>query len=171
MSKEEIAKKIEEIALKIRALQLQLEAMLGGKVTIPGNNKPEMVIVHHGGGDLDFNGVNEYHRQKWGFRSSLGYYIGYQKFIEFDGTLYVGRMDSEEGAHTKGYNRISVGICLQGNMENMKPTERQLKTLKEELDKYKKQGLKIRVHRQFAATLCPGKYLDKWVTENYANGV
>ena len=60
-------------------------------------NTPQWVIVHHTGPTAydpkadtshhTFEDVNEYHRQKWDFKSSLGYYIGYHYFIEKDGTV------------------------------------------------------------------------------------
>ena len=74
-----------------------------------------MIIIHHGGGWLDFKSVNAYHKSKWGFRSSLGYYIGYQYFINRDGRVHQGRADNEEGAHTRRYNKRTIGICLMGN--------------------------------------------------------
>ena len=93
-------------------------------------------------------------------------YIGYQKFIEFDGSLHIGRADNEEGAHTKGYNKGTVGICLQGNTELEQLTDAQKTTLKAQLDYYKELGYTIHLHKEFAATLCPGLNAIKWLTEN-----
>lgn len=155
---------IEKLKLQVLILQLQIQIkLLKKKRTIPNLKGIRDCIVHHGGGPLNFEQVNIYHRRIWGFKSSLGYYVGYQKWIEYDGTLFVARRDNEEGAHTKGFNKVSVGICLQGDMETMKPTEAQLETLKRELDKYRAIGLEIKMHRNFAATLCPGRYLVDWL--------
>ena len=103
-------------------------------------------------------------------------FIGYQYFIEKDGTIFRGRLDREEGAHTVGdtahyYNRTSIGICLQGNMEIEEATPAQLKSLKALID-YKKQQYQIdnnRIygHRELQATLCPGKNLWVWLVRNY----
>ncbi len=45
-------------------------------------------------------------------------YIGYHYVIDCDGVVYSGRSEAEQGAHTLGYNRdsigISLGICLTG---------------------------------------------------------
>lgn len=127
------------------------------------------VIVHHGGGDWNFWQANQHHKGLWNFKSSLGYYVGYQKFIEYDGTLHVARTDDEEGAHCvdpdrPGYwNNNSVGICLQGNFEKDYPHEAQIETLKKELDGYKKKGYKIKSHKDIVKTVCPGEHLYDFV--------
>lgn len=40
--------------------------------------------------------------------------IGYHYVIRFNGTIEVGRPIAESGAHAKGHNRDSIGICLAG---------------------------------------------------------
>lgn len=164
MSKKILELLIQRIKLQLQILQIQLAIkLLKQKRTVPNLKGIRYLIVHHAAGDWSFEQVNNHHKYKWGFRSSLGYYIGYQKFIDFDGTLHIARRDNEEGAHTKGYNKVSVGICLQGNMEERKPTEAQKKTLKEEINKYKEAGLEIKMHQNFSSTLCPGKHLTQWL--------
>ncbi len=160
-----------QLELKLKILQLQLQVLLlRRKLTIPNLPSPKYVVVHHGAGALDFNGVNEYHKRLWGFRSSLGFYAGYHKFIEYDGTLYKAREDNEKGAHTVErnnpgwWNENSVGICLQGDLTKERATEAQLKTLKEELDNY---NLPIKMHSEISPTLCPGKNLKAWLIKQY----
>ena len=46
-------------------------------------------------------------------------------------------------------------------------TEAQLKTLDKELEKYVKRGYKLKLHCEISKTECPGKFLKKWVDENY----
>ena len=131
--------------------------------------KKKYVVVHHGAGSMDFRNVNGYHKKKWGFESSLGYYIGYHKWISYYGGLKIARHDNEEGAHCVEpgnpgwWNKNSVGICLQGNFEMEKPRIEQLATLKRELKKYKAKGYEIKMHNQIAPTLCPGRYLIAWL--------
>lgn len=173
MNKTFLENLIEKLTLKLLILQLQLRVMfLRQKLTIPNLPQPKYVVVHHGGGLLDFAGVNRYHKSKWGFLSSLGFYIGYHKFIEFNGQLYIARRDNEEGAHTvdparPGYwNKNSVSIGVQGNTNNEKPREWQLITLKEELDEYVARGFKVKYHGQIVPTACPGRYLKEWLRDN-----
>lgn len=42
--------------------------------------------------------------------------IGYQWVIRRDGTREKGRPEGRAGAHTKGFNTGSIGICLVGGM-------------------------------------------------------
>jgi len=134
--------------------------------------KPEFIIIHHSATDRDqtsFESVNEFHKQKWNFKSKLGYYIGYQYFITADGKLYQGRADDETGAHTIGYNINSIGICLAGNFMVEQPTPAQINSL-ESLVASKREQWNIPVknilgHREVGQTLCPGDNLMSWVKE------
>ena len=40
-------------------------------------------------------------------------HIGYQYYIRKDGTVYPGRHEDEVGAHCKGWNSRSIGICYE----------------------------------------------------------
>jgi len=84
------------------------------------------IIIHHTGGTESdkyastqhhtVETIDRWHKLRWpGFISSLGYYVGYHYVIEADGTVTQTRKDTEEGAHTLGMNRSSIGICLTGN--------------------------------------------------------
>ncbi len=42
--------------------------------------------------------------------------IGYHLVIRRDGPVENGRPLSNVGAHVRGYNRVSIGICLSGGM-------------------------------------------------------
>lgn len=151
---------IKRLKLLILIIKLKLQILiLRQKLTIPNLPKPRIIIVHHSGGDWSFEQINNHHKNKWGFRSSLGFFIGYQKFISFNGVVHIGRSDLEEGAHCIGMNKSSVGICLQGDMEKRKPTQAQLISLKREMDKYEE----VRMHCDFSQTLCPGRYLKEWL--------
>ena len=41
--------------------------------------------------------------------------VGYHFFIRKDGTLEVGRPIERIGAHAKGVNKTSIGVCLSGD--------------------------------------------------------
>lgn len=145
-------------------------------------NTPKYLIVHHTGGtDFDpladssnqtFEVVNEYHRNApavWlGEYSSLGYAIGYTYFIDKTGKVTQGRADTDEGAHCKGYNTQSIGICLAGNFDATMPTQEQIDALKKlvaiKMDQYKISLSKVVPHRTFASKTCFGRLLpDDWV--------
>lgn len=42
--------------------------------------------------------------------------VGYHYVIKRDGTIQLGRPLERPGAHAKGYNKNSVGICLVGGL-------------------------------------------------------
>ena len=48
--------------------------------------------------------------------------IGYHYFIRRDGLVEKGRNDNVPGAHARGYNEKSLGICLIGGVESDKQT-------------------------------------------------
>ncbi|GMR15859.1 MAG: N-acetylmuramoyl-L-alanine amidase [Gammaproteobacteria bacterium] len=43
--------------------------------------------------------------------------VGYHKVIKRDGTIENGRALDRQGAHAKGYNEASWGICLIGGLD------------------------------------------------------
>ena len=70
-----------------------------------------------------------------------------------------GREDEAEGSHVKGYNKKSIGVCLEGNFEEEYLTDEQIEALKK-LSIYicLKYNIKdILPHKELGNTLCPGK--------------
>jgi N-acetylmuramoyl-L-alanine amidase len=50
--------------------------------------------------------------------------IGYHYYIRKDGTIHKGRSINTVGAHVKGHNYDSVGICCEGGLDaNGKPSD------------------------------------------------
>ncbi len=43
--------------------------------------------------------------------------IGYHYYITRDGQLWPGRHEDEPGAHAKGFNANSIGICYEGGLD------------------------------------------------------
>lgn len=43
--------------------------------------------------------------------------IGYHFFITRNGVLYHPRPIAEEGAHAYGFNKVSIGICYEGGLD------------------------------------------------------
>ena len=52
--------------------------------------------------------IDRWHRER-GFFS-----IGYHFVIYRDGSIHVGRSVEEVGAHCKGHNTVSIGVCYIG---------------------------------------------------------
>ena len=49
--------------------------------------------------------------------------IGYHYVIDLDGTIEKGRRVSLAGAHCKGHNAHSIGICYIGGLQDGKPAD------------------------------------------------
>lgn len=88
--------------------------------------------------------------------------IGYHFLILLNGEVQKGRGIAEIGAHTKGYNTNSIGICYVGGLDsNGKAkdtrTEAQKITLKELITRLKAEYPKATIHghREFANKACP----------------
>jgi len=126
--------------------------------------KPEEVkyiIVHHAA--VKEASPEAIHRNHIG-RGWAG--IGYNEYIRKDGTVYICRGDNV-GAHTKGWNDKSYGICVEGNYEEeTEMPEVQFNALVQRIvaNKARFPNLEgIKGHRDFVATACPGKHfpMDK----------
>lgn len=102
------------------------------------------------------NDITRWHKQR-GFAT-----IGYHYVVLLDGTIQQGRAEMVMGAHCKGYNANSIGICYIGGLdENGKSkdtrTPEQKKSLLELLKRLKKDypNATIHGHREFANKDCP----------------
>lgn len=144
------------------------------------NYKKKFIVLHHSLTRRDittFTAVNNYHKQKWNFKSALGYYIGYHYFIDCQGKVYQGRKDEEVGAHCqearKNFN--SLGICLAGNFDIELPSQAQEKSLKtlitDLMAKHKIPGANLKFHRDYAPyKTCPGKNIKDDFYEKIVGG-
>ena len=139
-------------------------------------NNPNKIIIHHsanGGLNPQFNSVNLYHKERFNFISSLGLYVGYHYFVESTGEVIKARLEKEEGAHTRGQNLSSVGICLAGNFDYQMPTAAQRNALVKLIDEIQVRWYirenEIYPHRAFGDTSCYGKMLgNEWARETYS---
>ena len=93
--------------------------------------------------------------------------IGYHKIICQDGIIENGRPEFWVGAHTKGKNNESVGVCLIGKD---KFTKKQFNSLKRILLDWKKKYPKaiIQGHRDAIEThkTCPNFDVKEWCLKN-----
>ena len=93
--------------------------------------------------------------------------IGYHKIILRSGKIENGRPEYWVGAHVKGLNNLSLGVCLIGSTHFTKNQFKSLKrVLKIWLEKYPK--AKILGHRDSTKTnkTCPNFDVISWCKEN-----
>ncbi|XP_062603016.1 peptidoglycan recognition protein 1-like [Saccostrea cucullata] len=137
---------------------------------------PRYVIISHSGSGI--NALTE-HQCAEEVRSNQTYHIynrgwsdiAYNFLIGEDGNVYEGRGWGKEGAHTKGLNKESIGICFIGNFDRRLPNQKALEAAKDLIRRGVKEG-KIRTnfilkgHRDFSNTASPGECLyqdlQKW---------
>jgi hypothetical protein len=126
---------------------------------------PEYIIIHHAASgtpsknvDLSARQIDEIHRG-FGWRG-----IGYHYVIRFDGTVEPGRPDNEQGAHARGWNSRSLGICVTGNADYHSWTTQQVAALttlaRTLMDNHKIPIKRVLGHREVNSTDCPGKLVN-----------
>lgn len=132
---------------------------------------PTKIILHHSltkdGKEPNWNAIRKWHKgeypaSKYKMRD-IGYHFGIE-LIKDRYEIIVGRMLNNRGAHTKGQNSRSIGICLVGNFDKHPPLKEQWDlTLKfvSSLRKIFAISLSdIHGHCDFANKSCPGKAFD-----------
>lgn len=107
--------------------------------------------------------VNKYHQQKWNMLSGLGWYVGYNYFIDTNGSKTYCRAIGEETVAVKGHNFDSIHICLAGNFNKELPLGVQVETLRKLLTDIESRfkDLTIKFHSAFSDTNCPGVLFTK----------
>lgn len=110
--------------------------------------------------------IDRWHRERWpnGF--------GYHYLIDRDGSVAKGRPIEVVGAHAKGHNVNSIGVCLVGGFGSNAgdkfldhfTTEQEdalLQLLSGLEDRFP--GVVIRGHNEVAAKACPGFNVREWL--------
>lgn len=115
--------------------------------------------------DIGKEEIDRWHRQRKMLK------IGYHYVIRRDGVLETGREIDEMGAHARGHNHNSIGICLVGGVDDKgKPennyTDEQFECLRSLVDYLKGHYPKANVqgHRDFpnVAKACPCFDAGEW---------
>lgn len=119
------------------------------------------IIVHCSatpeGKDYTVSDIDKWHKAR-GFRC-----IGYHYVIYRDGSIHTGRTIDKIGAHCKGHNSYSIGICYIGGLDSSGKSPKDTRTpeqkasllaLLEDL-KTKFPDARIYGHRSFANKACP----------------
>ena len=96
----------------IRVLTFKTE---NGKIMSKNKRNISLIVLHCSATRVNQNFTIEQleacHKAR-GFQT-----IGYHFYITKDGTLYPGRPESQMGAHAKGFNAHSIGICYEGGLD------------------------------------------------------
>jgi N-acetylmuramoyl-L-alanine amidase len=126
------------------------------------------IVIHHTASDSgDAASIGKYHKEERGWVNGLGYdfLIGNGNGSR-DGQIEVGgRWNKQiDGAHAGNpeYNKHGIGICLVGNFDTDRPTNRQIASLLSLIDYLQKRCNinkdNVIMHKTFRKTVCPGKH-------------
>jgi peptidoglycan hydrolase-like protein with peptidoglycan-binding domain len=118
-------------------------------------------VVHHSAGNSSQSvaAIQRFHIQDRKFTD-----IGYNFLVRgTTGEIYEGRGWNAVGAHTVGHNRTGLGVCVIGRDLLEEPAKRALRQLYYEATRHAGHTLMIRGHRDYAATVCPGPNIHKWI--------
>ena len=119
------------------------------------------VIVHCAatpeGRDVKTEEIKRWHTEERGWSD-----IGYHWVVELDGSINEGRSEDINGAHCRGHNSDSVGICYvggsdsEGNPKDTRTEEQRdalVTLIKEILDRHPDAA--VFGHRDFSTKACP----------------
>lgn len=130
--------------------------------------KINLIVVHCSatpeGRDVTAADINKMHIAR-GFKK-----IGYHYVIRLDGTVETGRKENEIGAHAKGYNANSIGVCYVGGLASDGKTPKDTRTpaqksaLKKLLHTLKQRYPDARIvgHRDLSPDTNHNGKVDKW---------
>ena len=119
------------------------------------------IIVHCAdtpeGRDVKTEEIKRWHTEERGWSD-----IGYHWVVELDGSIHQGRDEGISGAHCRGHNKDSIGICYVGGSDakgNPKDTRTEgqksslVELIKEILDRHP--DSEVYGHRDFSEKACP----------------
>lgn len=129
--------------------------------------KIDKIIIHCAatpeGRDVKTETIKSWHVKGRGWSD-----IGYHFVIELDGAVKNGRPLHRSGAHTKGYNATSIGICYVGGIDkDKKPKDTRTEAQRKAMDqlvadlKMDYPTATIHGHNEFAAKACPSFDVSK----------
>lgn len=151
--------------------------MMKGQST---TRKVDLIIIHCSD-TFDYMDIGAEEIRKWHVEENGWSDIAYHFIVKRDGTIDMGRdidgdgdIFEEIGAHTYGYNKNSIGICMVGGKgpggfpeDNF--TDVQYRTLVE-LTRYIKTSYTnatVHGHNEYSSVkTCPNFNVKEWVREN-----
>ena len=123
--------------------------------------KIDKIIIHCAatpeGRDVKMETIKSWHVKGNGWSD-----IGYHFVIELDGTIKDGRPLHRSGAHTKGHNANSIGVCYVGGIDkDKKPKDTRTEAQRQSMDNLiaglllDNVDASVHGHNEFSAKACP----------------
>ncbi len=123
---------------------------------------PEGIILHHSltrdSRTVSWGAIRRHHIETMGWRD-IGYHFGVEQ-VGDDYEILSGRFPDVVGAHTKGQNLWSLGVCFVGNYDIANPTpgmwKKGVALVRWLMYEFKIDVDHVFPHSDFAAKTCPG---------------
>ena len=127
----------------------------------------DKIIIHCAatkeGHDIKTETIKSWHVKGRGWSD-----IGYHFVIELDGSVKTGRPLHRIGAHTKGHNATSIGVCYVGGIDiDKRPKDTRTDAQRKAMDELivaltmDYPGATVHGHNEFAAKACPSFDVSK----------
>ena len=120
------------------------------------------IIIHHSwtpaSMDIGVEEIRRWHLER-GWQD-----IGYHYVLRRNGIIELGRPIEIQGAHTRGQNQDSIGICIVGGKPDVNFTKFQWPSLSIMVPElmFKHNIYEVGGHRDYAASECPGFDVRAW---------
>lgn len=128
--------------------------------------KIRWLIVHHTATPTwtTVESIRNYHVVDRGWSD-----IGYHYLIDMNGCIRLGRPEWRIGAHCKGKNKMSIGIAVIGHFMHYDISEVHIRALSSLIGdlQHRYPDAEVKKHSDFARTLCPGMFLERWLSVRY----
>ena len=134
-------------------------------------------IIIHCSATIEGKNVSASTIRRWHVKDRGWSDIGYHYVIAIDGEIVAGRPVHRQGAHTKGENSKSIGICYIGGLSvNKRAKDTRTDAQKNSLVKLikilknKYPGVSIHGHNEFSKKACPCFDVQKHYAELQPEG-
>lgn len=133
-------------------------------------NTNKNIVVHNTAvarnGKPQLYAVDRYHKEKFGMRSSLGWWVCYNEFVDEDGTRTKCRREDEETCANIGHNcdvparcdAYSVCFAMNGDMQKFNVKQEQ--AWRDIVEEHPEWGISRHADIQENRT-CPGQYITR----------
>ncbi len=140
---------------------------------------PAKVVIHHSltedSRSVSWGAIHNYHTKTLGW-SAIGYHAGVELVYsghELSYEILMGRMWDISGAHTRGHNHDSLGLCFVGNFNDVAPPLEQIiigaRILSLWLKLFNLTVDDIHAHREYAEKTCPGRLFSLKTLQSYVH--
>ena len=131
---------------------------------------PTRIVIHHSltkdSGTVSWLAIRKYHVLDLGW-SDIGYHAGVE-LVETGSLshyeILMGRAWDQAGAHTKGENHRSLGLCVVGDFDLEAPSrpalEAAARIIRLWMKLYRITSDEIYRHSHFSTKSCPGRLFD-----------